>query len=132
MQKFGEGGGESHQANFIEAIKAGKLKEPGHGVLSGHLSASLAHLANTSYRLGQTATPAAITEKIKGDANALETFERMKQHLADNGVDIEKANPILGPVLTFDGATEKFTGENADKANAVATETYRKEFSISV
>jgi predicted dehydrogenase len=132
VQRFGEAGGESHQANFIEAIRAGKIKEPGHGVLSGHLSASLAHLANVSYRIGQTATPAAIAERIKGDANAVETFERMKTHLAENGVDIEKANPVLGPVLAFDGATEKFTGELAGKANEVATESYRKEFSINV
>ncbi|MGI8602710.1 MAG: Gfo/Idh/MocA family protein [Verrucomicrobiales bacterium] len=131
-QKFGEAGGGNHQQNFVNAIKAGKLLEPGHSVLSGHLSAALAHLANVSYRIGRATAPAEIKEKIHADKDAVETFDRMRSHLSENGVDIDKAHPVLGPALTFDPKTEKFTGDAAEKANEVATEQYRKEFSITV
>jgi predicted dehydrogenase len=132
VQKFGDMGGESHQQNFINAIKAGKLVSEGHSALTGHHAASLAHMANISYRLGQPATPSAVTESLKGRAAALETLERMRQHLADNGLEMDTLKPVSGALLTFDPKTEQFTGTLAGEANAMVRETYREEFSIKV
>jgi predicted dehydrogenase len=132
VRKFDEMGGGSHQQNFINAIKAGKLVSDGHSALTGHHAASLAHMANISYRLGKEATPAEIAEKLKGRAAALETFERMQQHLSDNGLDAANLKPIWGAALAFDPKAEQFTGELAEPANALVRETYREEFSIKV
>ena len=132
IRRFGEVQGGSHQQNFIDAIKAGKLVSHGHDAVTGHHAAALAHMANVSYRLGQKSNPAEIAEKLQGHAGALETFERLKEHLSDNGLDIAKLDPVLGPMLSFDPKTEKFTGPMADQANATATDDYRAEFSIKV
>lgn len=132
VQKFGEMGGESHQQNFIDAIKAGKLVSDGHGVLTGHHAASLAHMANISYRLGQPVDPASVKPSLEGHTAAIETFERMQQHLSDNGLDIGALKPVAGARLTFDPKAEQFTGALAAEANAIVKETYREEFSIKV
>lgn len=132
VRKFDEMGGGSHQQNFINAIKAGKLVSEGHSVLTGHHAASLAHMANISYRLGQQATPEEIAAKLKGREAALETFERMQKHLDDNGLEAAKLKPIWGATLTFDPKSELFTGDLAEAANDLVRETYREEFSIHV
>ncbi len=127
--KVGESG--DHCAHFIDSIHEGKVRKIWNAE-TGHLCASLPHMANTSYRIGQASKPGEIAERIKGNAQFSETYERMKQHLADNDIDLEKSNPVLGPVLTFDPKSEKFTGELADKANAIQTETYRPGFEIKI
>ena len=48
-----DGRGGNHFRNFIDAVKAGKPEMLNADVLDGHLSASLCHLANISYRLGE-------------------------------------------------------------------------------
>ncbi len=127
--KVGESG--SHCQNFVYHVKEGKIPAI-HNALTGHLSAALPHMANVSYRLGQQAAPGEIAERIKGNALFAETFERMKQHLADNGIKLDESKAAIGPMLTFDPKGETFTGEMADKANQLATDSYRKEFSIEV
>jgi hypothetical protein len=36
----------------------------------------------------------------------------------------------IGPMLTLDPKTEKFSGDFADEANKLDASTYRKEFSL--
>jgi hypothetical protein len=43
----------NHYSNFIDAIRAGDPKILTCDVLEGHLSSTLPHLANISYRVGQ-------------------------------------------------------------------------------
>ena len=131
VKKFALDGGGGHQQRFIDQVKEGKLAAT-HTALQGHLSAALAHMANTSYRLGSEASSAEITEKVSGDKLAAETFERFKEHLTVNGLDVEKIKPTLGPSLSFDPVKEVYTGSLADEANKVATDHYREEFKITV
>lgn len=131
VRKFALDGGGGHQQRFIDHVKEGKLAAT-HTALQGHLSAALAHMANTSYRMGKEASNAEIAEKLSGDKLALETFDRFKEHLAVNGLDVDKINPTLGPSLTFDPATEVYTGPLAAEANRIATGHYRDEFKITV
>ena len=65
-----------------------------------------------------------------GDKMKEEVFGRFVEHLANNGVDIVKAKPTLGPLLQFDPDREVFTGERADEANKLVKGDYRAEFSI--
>jgi predicted dehydrogenase len=59
-----------HYQNFVDAIRAGDPKKLNCGIEDGHLSSSLPHLANISYRVGRALTFDGQTEKFKGDAEA--------------------------------------------------------------
>ena len=63
-----------HQKNFIESLRT--RKKPNGDVEQGHLSASLVHLGNISYRLG----------------NRQLYFDREKESFSDN-----EANKYLKP-----------------------------------
>ncbi|MFM7180789.1 MAG: Gfo/Idh/MocA family protein [Verrucomicrobiales bacterium] len=132
IKKFAVTDGEGHMENWIKAIGAGKLTRPDHGVLDGHLSASLAHLANISYRLGKSANPDEIRERLQGDKRALELNEAFLEHLVANGLDPAKSPIRCGVLLSFDPDKEVFTGEFADEANALVAGTYREEFKLPV
>ena len=59
-----------HYANFVEAIRAGDPKKLTCDILEGHLSSTLPHLANISYRVGRSLTFDGKTETCTGDAEA--------------------------------------------------------------
>ncbi|MBP7949997.1 MAG: Gfo/Idh/MocA family oxidoreductase [Verrucomicrobiales bacterium] len=119
--------GVGHQDKFFESMRSGKIA-PTHQVLTGHLSAALAHMANISYRLGREMGGAQAAETIKGNAEFSETCQRFLEHLQKNGIKTDEAKIVTGPMLAMDGRAEKFTGELADAANNLATEDYREPF----
>ena len=49
-QEYGYFPDKNHQKNFIDCIRSGK--KPNADIIQGHKSASLVHLANLSYRVG--------------------------------------------------------------------------------
>ena len=121
--------GAGHQDAFFNHIRSNQLPAT-HSALTGHLSASLAHLANTSYRLGKETPHGAVAEQIKGNADFSETYQRFTEHLTKNKIALDQAKISLGAALAFDGKTEQFTGELADKANAISRGTYREAFKL--
>jgi predicted dehydrogenase len=58
----------SHQADFLDAIRAGR--KPNADVAVGHDSVALVHLANAAVRLGRSLQLDAKTEQVAGDAAA--------------------------------------------------------------
>jgi hypothetical protein len=52
----------------------------------------------------------------------------MREHLAQNGVDLSKSCAALGPWLAIDPKTERFTGNAA--ANALLCRDYRRPFVV--
>src|SRR3989475_7260048 len=121
-------GSSSHFENFIQAGRSRQHTQLKADILEGHLSSALCHTGNISYRLGQQANPDEIRERIKGEKEALETFERMAEHLAANGVDLTKTKATLGVGLKMDPRKEQFLG-NAE-ANKLLTRDYRKPFVV--
>ena len=126
--KGGEGG--QHKDNFIKAVRSRKREDLKADILEGHLSSALCHMGNIPYRLGKESSPDQISEIIKGDKEAADSFERFKEHLAANEVKIEKTPVILGPSLTMDSDKEQFTGTLAAEANKLATREYRAPFVV--
>ncbi len=121
-------GASDHFENFIQAVKSRKVSDLHADIWEGHLSSALCHTGNVSYRLGAKASPDEIREKIKGERGATETFDRMADHLAANGVDLNKTKATIGPVLTMDPKVEKFIGnKDADK---LLTRDYRAPFVV--
>jgi hypothetical protein len=96
----------------------------------GHYSASLAHLANTSYRLGQRLSAGEIAERLKGNDEALATLEDFRANLDANRIDMGKELAVTGPTLAFDPVMEQFTGEFAAEANKLQEDDYREEFKL--
>jgi len=60
----------SHYRNFVDAIRKNDPKVLNCGVEDGHLSSSLAHLANIAFRVGRTLRFDGKAEKFVGDAEA--------------------------------------------------------------
>lgn len=130
VRKFTRTGSIDPQANFIKAVRSRKLEEIKTDILEGHLSTSLCHMGNASYRVGQTARPEEIRERLKDDKDAAEAFGRFTDHLRLHGVDLEKTPAVLGPWLTMNSEQERFSGVLADQANALIKRNYRKPFVI--
>ncbi|MDB5295734.1 MAG: oxidoreductase domain protein [Phycisphaerales bacterium] len=123
----GNGG---HFVNFVKALRSRKREDQNGEILEGHLSSALCHTGNISYQLGQKVKPREIREALKGNKAGLETFGRLRDHLEDNGVSILGDQAVLGASLEMDPKTERFTGDNAEKANALLTREYRKGFEV--
>ena len=125
-----------HFANFANCVRSRKQEELNADILEGHLSATLCHLANASYRLGESAplskTPEVLAGKGSGsdaDKDAVEAFQEMKAHLARRTeMNLEESEYRLGRKLTYDPATEKFVGD--DEANKLLTRPYRHPYVV--
>jgi len=59
-----------HRQNFIKAVRSRNLSDLNADILEGHLSSSLCHLANISYRLGRELTFDAHNERFVDDEQA--------------------------------------------------------------
>jgi predicted dehydrogenase len=116
----------NHHANFIDAMRSRRESDLKGPLLQGHLSSALVHLANISYRTGRAMKPGDIRDQLAARSTPLaEPLTRFTQHLAANDVDLAQTPATFGAPLTFDAATEKFTGENSAAANPLRSREYR-------
>ena len=60
----------SHFENFVACVRTRKVEDLHCDILEGHMSATLCHLANISYRLGRKLVFNPDTEKFAGDMEA--------------------------------------------------------------
>jgi predicted dehydrogenase len=118
----------NHFENFINAVRSRNESDLNAPIQQGHLSTALCHTANISYRLGKHASADAMREQIKGDQEALSTFERMTEHLAANNVDLGKTPATLGMVLKMNPANQQFI--KAKEANHLLARAPREPFII--
>jgi predicted dehydrogenase len=130
MRQFPGDGGETHPANFIQAVRSRKRSDLRAEVLEGHISAALCHAANISYRLGKAITLGELTPPLQG-SDIQEALERFRSHIALNQVDLNQDPLVHGPWLTLDEASERFVGDRAEEANRLLSrDEYRKPFVI--
>jgi predicted dehydrogenase len=62
--------GGDHFANFVDVVRSRKQQDLHAPIEEGHISCTLVHLANASYRLGRTLNFDPKTEQVMGDAEA--------------------------------------------------------------
>ncbi len=125
--KRGPGGG--HFQNFIAGMRSRKTDELNADILEGHYSSALCHLANISYRLGESVPFDTKTKAFGDDKEAYETLARMEEHLAKrNGLKLDGLSYKLGRKLTIDAGAEAFV--NDPEANALLTRNYRAPFTV--
>ncbi len=119
----------NHFANFSAAVRSRKTDELNADILEGQYSAALCHLANISYRLGESVLFNPETKSLGDNKEAYESFARMEDHLAKgNHLKLDGLSYKLGRKLTVDAKAENFVGD-AD-ANALLTRAYRKPFAL--
>ncbi len=129
-QYKGTGGG-SHRSNFINAIHEGSNQSLKADIEIGHLSSVMCHQANIGYRIAKDASLDEMREFTSSShEDAVNTLQSMLTQLEGNKVDLTKKPFILGPQLTYNNQTERFTGKHADKANAFVEIPSRKEFAV--
>jgi hypothetical protein len=132
----GRGGFSAHKGhllNFLSAVRSRKTSDLRAPLIEGHLSSTLVHMANISYRLGTPRSADAAREAVRDrGSEAVEVFEGFREHLRINGVDFAKTEVVVGPWLEMDRKTERFVGssELVAKANELARGHYREPFVV--
>jgi predicted dehydrogenase len=120
----------AHMANFVAAVRSRNAGDLRAEAVQGHLSAACSHMANASHRIGQRSAPQAIAETIQSNRELADAFERCREHLQANGVDLAAAPAVAGPWVTWDAERECFVGEFAEQASAVSRRAYRPPFVV--
>ncbi len=120
----------THLANFAAAVRSRKAGDLAAEALQGHLSAACCHMANVSHRLGKQSAPEAIRATIQGNRELSDAFDRCREYLRENGVDLGATAAALGPWLAFDAKQERFVRDFADGANKLSRRQYRKPFVV--
>ena len=123
-------GNSSGNTNFAEAVQSRKSSHLQADALEGHLSASLLHMANISYRVGKESSPGEVREMATVDKEFTDAYSRLLAHLDANQIDLKKHPATLGPFLKMDPKKEKFVGTFSDRANTLLSREYRKPFVV--
>ncbi|HPD31277.1 MAG TPA: Gfo/Idh/MocA family oxidoreductase [Phycisphaerae bacterium] len=122
------GPGGDRLVNFLAAVRSRKVSDLNADILEGHYSSALCHLCNMSIRLGSKIPFRPRDTTLESDPVVLDLLERTEQHLAENGVDIEKSGFVLGRKLVVDAGTETIVDD--PEANQLLTRHYRKGFEV--
>ena len=120
----------SHLSNFVAAIRSRKAGDLAAEALQGHHSTACCHLANVSHRLGKQARLEVIREAIQAKPELSDAFERCREYLRENEVNLDTTPAALGPWVTFDPKQERFVNDFADQANALSQREYRQPFVV--
>ena len=118
----------AHLSNFIAAVRSRQNSDLAAEALEGHRSAACCHMANVSHRLGKLSTPEAIRATVEGNSELADAFDRCREYLRKNGVDLAVTPAALGPWVTFDPKEERFVQDFADAANKLSRREYRRSF----
>jgi len=130
IKQFAGDGGWGHMTNFLETMRSRKVGDLKADVLEGHITASMIHSADISYRLAQHKPVEEIKRTVEGNDLLAESFDRLLQHLQANEIDLGRNPVAVGPMLTFDTESEKFTGESGYYANMFLRRNYRPPFVV--
>jgi hypothetical protein len=123
-------GNDRHMDNFIDVVRSRKTSDLYGPIEEGHVSSALCHLGNISHRLGHATPEGELRERVKSSAVLTEANGRMTEHLRANNVDLGKTAVTLGVPLLVDARTERFTGPDASRANAMLKREYRAPFTV--
>ena len=130
IKQFAGDGGGGHMTNFLNTMRSRRVSDLKADVLEGHITASMIHSADISYRLAQREPVEQVKKAVEGNDLLAESFDRLLQHLQANEIDLGKNPVAIGPMLTFDTETEKFTGEGSYYANMFLSRNYRPPFVV--
>jgi hypothetical protein len=120
----------THLANFMAAVRSRRASDLPAEALEGHLSAGCCHMANISHRLGKESPPESIRAAIEGNRELTDAFDRCREYLRENQVDLGATNATLGPWVSFDSREQRFVQDFASEANNLSRRQYREPFVV--
>ena len=120
----------AHLNAFLAGVRSRKASDLGAQAIEGHRSTACCHMANVSHRLGKHSSPEAIRAAISESTELGDAFDRCRDYLRENGVDLETTPATLGPWVTLDPHTGRFTGHLAEAANHLSRREYRKPYVV--
>ena len=123
LREFPGDGGDSHLANFIEAVRNRRQSILHAPIEEGHISSAVCHLGNIAYRLGEPTATATCRQTVAAHGHADETFDRLVKSLEGIGVDLGKMPFSMGPWLEINPKTGKV--RNAGKGRTVKRDQAR-------
>ena len=97
LKKFNSHDGHGHRVNWLKAIADGRPGDLNAPLREGHISSALCHLGNASHLAGATTTPDEVAETIAATPSALAAYEKLTDHLAENGIDLAETPLTFGP-----------------------------------
>jgi predicted dehydrogenase len=121
-------GGSGHSNNFINAIRSGRREDLAAEIEVGHYGTTICHQANVAWRAGNEATVDQVREAMRSHGDAADTLYAILKQLDGNNVSLLQKPFVLGPSLTYDRKTERFVGDNAERANPFIKCSYREPF----
>ena len=117
--------------SFIAACRAGDPSMANGNVYDSHYGCVLGHVMNNSYRLGKKVPFNLKAGKFGDNPDAYEHFAKLHEVMSKGvGIPEDGNEYIVGPWLTFDPKTERFTGEHADAANVLVKDPNRPGFEV--
>ena len=117
--------------SFVAAVRANDPKLANGNADDAHTSCVLGHLMNNSYRLGTQVPFNAKAGAFGDNKDAAEHFLKLHELMRGGaGVPEDGNSYTVGPVLTFDPKTERFTGDRAEAANRLLKDPNRKGFEV--
>lgn len=125
IQKWEQAG--DHYANWVECVRSRKQEALNGDVREGHVSSALCHMGNVSHLLGAARSKQEILAAVAKSPDTNEACLRLFEHVAANGVDLDKTPLHFGASLAMDPASERFTDAAANK---LATREYRAGFEV--
>jgi predicted dehydrogenase len=120
----------AHLSAFLGAVRSRNAGDLAAEALEGHRSTACCHLANVSHRLGKQASPETIHAALSGNTEMADAFERCREYLRGNGLDLGATPATRGPWVSLDEKQGRFTGDFAGAANELSRREYRKPFVV--
>ena len=117
--------------SFINAIRANDPAMANGDALTAHYGCVLGHVMNNSYRLGEPVPFNKQAGSFGDNKDAAEHFEKLHDIMADGvGIPEDGNQYTVGPMLTFNPETERFTGDHADAANKLLKDKNREGYEV--
>ncbi|MFC7338295.1 Gfo/Idh/MocA family protein [Haloferula chungangensis] len=130
IRKFSGNGGKGHMENFIDAVRERKRSILNADVVQGHYSSSWCELANVGYKVGGKYSRDAAMDVNQSKAEWAELVDQANERLVLHGISLDDPGIALSPVMDLDSASERFTGDIGEKANAYLSRSYREGFEL--
>lgn len=128
IKNYSGNAGRGHQQNFIDAVRANDHSMLAAPIEGCHISSGICHLSNISYLMGQQSSRDEVRARMSDFEDIRRTTEAQLRNLKANEVDWNDLT--LGPKLSFNPATETFSGDHASEANQLLRYDMRKEFAV--
>ena len=117
VRQFPADGGSAHMANFLDAVRQNNPSSVNAPPAVGHLSASVCHYGNISYRLGTPAGTESIERRVASFKAADPLLKSFFAHLGANGVDLAHRPLAVGPWLTINAQNDDIVGLDPDDSD---------------